>query len=334
MENILNKPNITLKELEFYLLVLLYPDGAIAEEFIQREDIDGITSALVFHDAESNDFKLIPKKYLQKLRFDSDTLITIGLRNTFRMFPALYKKDFKLEHGSVMWDTMGSLVEGHPFTATSVLNHKTFPEIGKYGSLVIFPLQYTAGVLAINDYHALAALVDMAHLAEETYTNEKATHRKLSNLVYWYYKGKFKAIARINSEGNLHIRPDAEFGDILDKLDGRKLIEKLREKIFFWPLIFTSINGKEEDLFYLNEKKELVDWAGRVSPGQTIEEGIATELADTLSYKGKFEYKMIGLRDTILDKKGNEIDRYLIHIKLLDKLESTKTKFGWDIVFK
>lgn len=337
MANLLDKPNLTLKELEFYLLVLLYPaDSGVRKDIVQRTDIEGTTSVLISHDLTENTVTLINTADVKKWGFAIDDLFAIGLRNTFRMFPVTYHKDFKLQSGAIMWDTDGRMFESTGFTATSMLNQKTFPEVGKYGSLVILPSQFVTGVLPIEDYHALAAIDDMAHLAQATYNGVRKESKKffVSPFVYWYYEGKFKIVAEINEKDKLYIRPDEQFVTIIEKIGGDVLKRKLTEKIFFWPEIFTEVNGKAERLLYVDTNEDYANWAGRILPGQTIEEGIATELADTLHYKGNFEYKIWGPVDEALDKKGQKIKRYKIRIKLLDKLSSTKTKFGWDIVLK
>lgn len=85
-------------------------------------------------------------------------------------------------------------------------------------------------------------------------------------------------------------------------------VGKQSTKIFFKPKI-QIIAG--------NSGRELpVDWSGRVLPGQTIQEGIASELEQVLNYKGRFEYSDIYFHDYVKDRQGNDIEQYGVYLTL------------------
>lgn len=83
---------------------------------------------------------------------------------------------------------------------------------------------------------------------------------------------------------------------------------KQSTKIFFKPQIQVIESGGGREL--------PVDWAGRVLPGQTLEEGIATELKEVYGYTGRFEFRNIYFLDHAKDRKGHDIERYGIYITL------------------
>ena len=89
-------------------------------------------------------------------------------------------------------------------------------------------------------------------------------------------------------------------------------------KIFFEPQIQIITNTGGRDL--------PVEWNGRILPGQTIEEGIATELKKVYGYKGRFEWRNPNFKEWAKDTKGNNVQRYRIYVTLFptenDKLPS------------
>lgn len=72
-------------------------------------------------------------------------------------------------------------------------------------------------------------------------------------------------------------------------------------------------------------------WAGRILPGQTAKEGIASELKEELSYVGRFDYTFAGYESTLKDKQGKDIHRYNLGIFLYDKTFADETKGGYKI---
>lgn len=100
---------------------------------------------------------------------------------------------------------------------------------------------------------------------------------------------------------------------------------KQTEKLFFSPTIF-----------YVDEKQVGYEmpgqvWAGRILPGQTIREGIATELKAELNYLERFDYSYNGFEGTFKDRKGRDIKRYSLTIYLFDKTFQSKMAGGADI---
>lgn len=100
---------------------------------------------------------------------------------------------------------------------------------------------------------------------------------------------------------------------------------KLPEKIFFSP-----------DIVYVGSNQAGYEmpnqvWGGRVLPGQTVREGIATELMGELRYAGRFDYMYDGYRGTFPDRKGQDIKQYGVKIYLYDKTFQSKMAGGADI---
>lgn len=72
-------------------------------------------------------------------------------------------------------------------------------------------------------------------------------------------------------------------------------------------------------------------WAGRVLPGQTVKEGVASELKEELSYAGRFDYTFAGYESTLKDKHGKDVHRYNLGIFLYEKTFADETKGGYKI---
>ena len=85
--------------------------------------------------------------------------------------------------------------------------------------------------------------------------------------------------------------------------------DRQTKKIFFKPVV-QVISGNSGRILES-------DWAGRVVPGQTLREGIAAELKAVYDYSGAFEFSDIHFLDWAKDNKGNDVQRYGIHITLL-----------------
>jgi|GEM_PF-4762944 len=96
-------------------------------------------------------------------------------------------------------------------------------------------------------------------------------------------------------------KPYPEKSDLV--LDGKQAV-----KIFFVPRvqIITKDGGRDIE----------ADWAGRILPGQSLEEGIATELKSAYNYSGRFEYRDVYFSDYVQDNKGNDIQRYSLYVTL------------------
>jgi hypothetical protein len=86
---------------------------------------------------------------------------------------------------------------------------------------------------------------------------------------------------------------------------------KQTKKIFFRPNQISIIKPNN------NKGKTIIaNWNGRIMPGQTLEEGIATELKEVYGYTGEFDFTKPTFLDFAKDKKGNLIQRYNILITL------------------
>jgi hypothetical protein len=79
-------------------------------------------------------------------------------------------------------------------------------------------------------------------------------------------------------------------------------------KIFFQPKVQVVTNGISNVLS--------TEWAGRILPGQTIEEGITLELKEVYGYTGRFEWSNMDFLDYAKDQKGQDIERYGVDITL------------------
>lgn len=340
MENILDETGITREELEENLGIMLYPStDASLKKFIHREDIPGITSVLIVmrgHEMDSGYIipYLVPPEYIKDWGVDADTLFNIALKNT----PMKYE-NLQLRSGLHLWITNGSICydvyNENDFAATTILNIAHSPElIGKYGSFFIVPEQYSAIVAPINDGSALDALYQLPSLAKNMY-NDSYRQIRLNQDLYWYYEGTFTKVSYKDKERNLQFVPSPELDAIILKLTGKKLNEALSEikkevppvelrvkqdkKIFFWPHVFTEINGERKTIHYKPDSIKQGGWVGRVIPGQTLEKGIAWELNRSLQYKGRFECTFVGFRDFTFEK-GRIFERYTVDIKILDPL--------------
>ena len=93
------------------------------------------------------------------------------------------------------------------------------------------------------------------------------------------------------------------------------------KKIFFVPSL---------QIILATHSRELnANWAGRVLPGQTVQEGIATELNAVYGYRGNFEYGALSFLDVVQDKKGDDIQRYHVNITLIEEVPDVLgTKHG------
>jgi hypothetical protein len=100
---------------------------------------------------------------------------------------------------------------------------------------------------------------------------------------------------------------------------------KLPEKIFFSPSIMYVDNGQ------MGYEMPNQVWSGRVLPGQTVREGIATELMKELGYSGRFDYTYEGYRGAFPDRKGRSIKKYAIDVYLYDKNFQSKMAGEGDI---
>lgn len=100
---------------------------------------------------------------------------------------------------------------------------------------------------------------------------------------------------------------------IINHIDDLLAEGKQTTKIFFDPLVL--VVGSEAT------KTLPQNWAGRILPGQTIEEGIAAELKDVYNYTGRFAHENIYFQEYAKDRKGNTIERYAVTITLFPSPE-------------
>lgn len=108
-------------------------------------------------------------------------------------------------------------------------------------------------------------------------------------------------------------------------------IAPLTKKVFFRPSSFCLVDGEVKYLSYSDAAGNPMHWAGRVLPGQTFTEGIATELDRVLRYKGKFEFYNFKFLDYVPDKEGKQIERYAFTLKLLEPVTAAKTSSGLNV---
>lgn len=120
---------------------------------------------------------------------------------------------------------------------------------------------------------------------------------------------------------------------IIDELNAEPT-KPLKHKIFFYPTQIVQTTDAATSLVYCvnPEKDEVILWAGRILPGQTIKEGIASELKEMLGYSGDFSYEVQSLRDKIPDKRGVEIERYNVHLNLYDEVVAQTNVHGNNIL--
>lgn len=100
---------------------------------------------------------------------------------------------------------------------------------------------------------------------------------------------------------------------------------KQTEKLFFSPtIIYVDRDGVGYDM-------PGQVWAGRVLPGQTIKEGIATELKVELNYTDRFSFAYEGFEGVFKDRKGRNIKRYHLTAYLFDRTFQSKMAGETDI---
>lgn len=97
------------------------------------------------------------------------------------------------------------------------------------------------------------------------------------------------------------------------------------QKIFFTPrIIYVEQSGT-------GYKMSNQFWSGRVLPGQTIREGIASELQQEMRYTDRFDYVYDKYIDTRKDRKGRDIKRYQVTVYLYDRTFQSRMAGGADI---
>lgn len=109
--------------------------------------------------------------------------------------------------------------------------------------------------------------------------------------------------------GYEHEQEIAQYGGTYPKQLDINEIGKQTKKIFFKPIISVRSGNSGWQLE--------CDWAGRILPGQTLREGIATELKAVYDYSGKFEFQDVRFQDYAKDNEGDTIQRYSVYITLL-----------------
>lgn len=88
---------------------------------------------------------------------------------------------------------------------------------------------------------------------------------------------------------------------------------KQQTKIFFVPRlqVITSNSGRQLP----------TNWAGRILPGQTLQEGIAQELKEMEGYTGRFDFRDVYFIECVKDRQGNNVERYGVYITLRDPID-------------
>jgi len=97
------------------------------------------------------------------------------------------------------------------------------------------------------------------------------------------------------------------------------------EKIFFTPTIFYVDDTK--NIYHMPNQF----WSGRILPGQTVREGIALELQETLQYEGRFDYQYEDFIGVDQDRKGRNVNKYHLSIFLYDRSFKSKMAGEADI---
>lgn len=108
------------------------------------------------------------------------------------------------------------------------------------------------------------------------------------------------------------------------------LIAPLPNKVFFYPaLVGLQRDDKIYGVYCIDPRTSgIIDWAGRILPGQTFQQGIATELKSVFDYSGSFELGTVSYKDEVPDKQGALIKRYDVWIKLTDALDMSAKPSG------
>ena len=94
-------------------------------------------------------------------------------------------------------------------------------------------------------------------------------------------------------------------------------------KYFYLPLFLSipsqaqSDKGHKADILtFSDDSGEPMSYASRVLPGQTLAEAVQDDLRTDFAYDGVFQIKNYHLHDTVSDKKGNQLPRLAVIIKV------------------
>ncbi|MDB5179282.1 MAG: hypothetical protein JWN01_1225 [Patescibacteria group bacterium] len=100
-------------------------------------------------------------------------------------------------------------------------------------------------------------------------------------------------------------------------------------KYFYLPLFLSGPRQAQVDeehkadiLTFLDNSGEPMNYASRVLPGQTLAEAIKNDLLTDFAYDGAFQIKNHHFHDTAPDKKGNQLPRLVVIIKV-DRFPTT-----------
>lgn len=112
-------------------------------------------------------------------------------------------------------------------------------------------------------------------------------------------------------------------------------------KYFYLPLFVSNprqsqIDGKDDIdvLMFSNSSGQPMDYASRVMPGQTLAEAVRNDLHADFAYDGDFQIKNYHFYDTAPDKKGNQLPRLVVVIKVgrfsIESLHPAGMQVRWD----
>lgn len=93
-------------------------------------------------------------------------------------------------------------------------------------------------------------------------------------------------------------------------------------KIFYIPVILNGFDLTHAGYILGSEgagsKPQLLSYASRVMPGQTLEQAIAKDLKQDFRYDGRFTIDSSYYYDTIQDKQGVDCNRFVVNIVLTE----------------
>lgn len=93
-------------------------------------------------------------------------------------------------------------------------------------------------------------------------------------------------------------------------------------KYFYLPLFLSIPNEAQSDehkadiLTFSDNLGQAMSYASRVLPGQTLAQAVESDLRTDFAYNGAFQIKNQHFHDTAADKKGNQLPRLVVIIKV------------------
>lgn len=182
-------------------------------------------------------------------------------------------------------------------------HQKRFPIVGRDQRVDL--TKYTVKVHGrdIIDYEKLK--IDDPRLYKEIVVGEfEANHRDQQEL------------DEILSEPAIELTPES-----LKSLQSVVVPEKpATSKYFYLPLFLSTpqVNDghKADILRFFSDSNQPMTYASRVLPGQTLAEAVKNDLHTDFDYDGVFQIKNHHFYDTTADKKGNQLPRLIVTIKV------------------